>query len=75
MLFNPDPSKTVQEVLFSRKKKIRIHPTRSLDNIQAERESHHKHQGILLDEKLKFIATYRYYYFENKQKYICNKKT
>ena len=40
MLFNSDPSRAAQEVLFSKKKKIQIH---------------HKHLGILLDEKLNFI--------------------
>ena len=54
MLFNPDPSKPAQEVLFSRKKKTQIHPTISFNNIQVERASHHKHLGILLDEKLNF---------------------
>ena len=52
MFFNPDPSKPAQEVLFSRKKKIQIHLTISLNNIQVERAPHHKHQGILLDGKL-----------------------
>ena len=54
MLFNPHPSKPAQEVQFSRKKKVQIHPTVSLNNIQVERSSHHKHLGILLDEKLSF---------------------
>ena len=36
MLFNPDPSKPDQEVLFSRKKQVQIHPTISLNNIQVE---------------------------------------
>ena len=54
MLFNPDPSKPAQEVLFSRKKKTQIHPIISFKNIQVERASHHKHLGILLDEKLNF---------------------
>ena len=55
MLFNPDPSKPAQEVLFSRKKKTQIHPTISFNNIQVERVSHHKHLGVLLDEKFNFI--------------------
>ena len=42
MLFNPDPSKPAQK----------IHPTLSLNNIQVERTSHHKHLGILPDQKL-----------------------
>ena len=54
MLFNPDPSKPAQEVLFSRKKKTQIHATISFNNIQVERASHHKHLGVLLDEKLNF---------------------
>ena len=54
MLFNPDPSKPAQEVLFSRKKKTQIHPTISFNNIQVGRASHHKHLGVLLDEKLNF---------------------
>ena len=43
MLFDPDPSKPAQEVLFS-----------TFNNIQVERASHHKHLGILLDGKLSF---------------------
>ena len=54
MLFNSDPSKPAPEVLFSRKKKVQIHPTISLSNIQVERASYQKHLGILLDEKLNF---------------------
>ena len=54
MLFNPDPSKPAQKVLFSRKKKVQIPQATSLNNIQVERASHYKHLGILLDEKLNF---------------------
>ena len=42
MLFNPDPSKPAQEVLFSRKKKVKIYPAISRNNIQVERASHQK---------------------------------
>ena len=42
MLFNPDPSKPAQEVLFSRKKKVQIHPTISLNNIQLKKRSYQK---------------------------------
>ena len=52
MLFNPDPNKPVQEVLFPRKNKVQVHPTINLNNIQVERTSYQKHLGILLDEKL-----------------------
>ena len=54
MLFNPDPSKPAQEVLFSRKKQVQIHPTISLNNIQVERAPYQKHLGLILDEKLNF---------------------
>ena len=74
MLFNPDPSKPAQERLFSRKKKTQIHPTISLKNIQVERASHHKHLGILLDEKLNFIQYINTAILKKKQKDICNKK-
>ena len=56
MLFNPDPSKPAQEVVFSRKKKLQSHPTISLNNIQVERASYVKHLGILLDER--FLKKY-----------------
>ena len=51
MLFNPDPKKPAQEVLFSRKSQIQNHPTLSLNNIQVERSTYHKHLGVILDEK------------------------
>ena len=54
MLFNPDPTKPAQEVLFSRKKKTLYHPTLSLNNIQVERASSQKHLGLVLYEKLNF---------------------
>ena len=54
MLFNPDPNKPTQEVLFSRKNKVQVHPTINLNNIQVERTSYQKHLGILHDEKLNF---------------------
>ena len=54
MLFNPDPSKPAQEVLFSRKKKIQVHPTISLNTVQVEKVSYQKHLLILLDEKHNF---------------------
>ena len=54
MLFNPDPSKPAQEVLFSRKNKTQIHLTISFINTQVARASHHKRLGILLYEKLNY---------------------
>ena len=52
--FNPDPGKSTQEVLFSRKNQIQNHPTISLNNVQVEKSSYQKHLGIILDEKLNF---------------------
>ena len=54
MLFNPDPSKPAQEVLFSRKKKAQSHLIISLNNIQVEKSSNQKHLGLILDEKHNF---------------------
>ena len=54
MFFNKDPSKPALKVLFSRKKKIQVHPTIIFNNVQVERVSYQKHRGILLDEKLNF---------------------
>ena len=54
MLFNQDPSKPAQEVLFPRKKKTQSHPEISLNNIAVERSSYRKHLGLILDEKLNF---------------------
>ena len=48
ILFNPDPSKPAQEVLFSRKKQVQIHPTISLNNIQVQRAPYQKHLGLIL---------------------------
>ena len=47
MLFNPDSSKPAQEVLFSRKSKIQLHPTISLNNAQVERVSSQKHRCLV----------------------------
>ena len=41
MLFNLDPHKPAQEVLFSRKKEVSIHPVTSLSKIQVEKELKH----------------------------------
>ena len=54
MLFNPDPHRPAQEVLFSRKKKVSIRPVISLNNIQVEKASYQKHLGLFLDGKLTF---------------------
>ena len=45
MLFNPDPTKPAQEVIFSRKIENCSHPSIFFNDI-------HKHPGVYLDEKL-----------------------
>ena len=57
MLFGPDPHKPAHEVLFSRKKKVSIHPVISLNNIQVEKGSCQKHLGLFYDEKLALNIT------------------
>ena len=54
MLFNPDPIKPVEEVLFSRKNQMQNHPAIYLNNVQVERSSYQKHLGIIFDEKRNF---------------------
>ena len=52
MLFNPNPTKPAQKVIFSKKKKTQTHPIISLNNIKVEKVPDQKHLGILLDEKI-----------------------
>ena len=40
MIFNPDPSKPAQDMVFSRKTKVENHPSINLNNIQVERASY-----------------------------------
>ena len=52
MSFNPDPNKSTQEVLFSRKNSNITHPIIYFNNVQVQRANQQKHSGITLDEKL-----------------------
>ena len=54
MLFNPDPKKPAQEVLFSGKSQIQNHPTLSLNNIKVQKSTYHKHLGVILYKKFNF---------------------
>ena len=54
MVFNPDRSKPAQEVLFSRKKQVQVHPAISLNNIQIEKAPYQRHLGLIIKEKLNF---------------------
>ena len=54
MSFNPDPTKPAQEVLYSKKKNITLHPPLYYNGIEVKRVSEHKHLGLILDSKLTF---------------------
>ena len=52
MSFNRDPSKQVQEVIFSRKHQEISHPSIYFNNNPIESVSSQKHLGMILDTKL-----------------------
>ena len=55
MIFNPDLTKQVQEVIFSRKSKILLHPCLSFNDILLKNSISQKHLGLTLDVKLNFV--------------------
>ena len=54
MGFNPDPSKQVQEVIFSRKIQKTCHPSVYFNNNSVKQVPSQKHLGMILDSKLNF---------------------
>ena len=54
MIFKPDLSKQMQEVIFSRKIKKMFHPTLLVNNIPLSNNLFQKHLGLTLDVKLNF---------------------
>ena len=52
--FKPDRSKQAEEVAFSRKTSIQVHPVLTFDNSPVMKTTHHEHLGLILDEKLNF---------------------
>ena len=54
MLFNPDSSKPVKEVIFSRKTNKVDHPELILNNVKINNCASEKHLGLILDKKLNF---------------------
>ena len=54
MSFNPNRSKHVREVIFSRKTSIQSHLVLTFDNYPVIKTTHYKHLGLILDEKLNF---------------------
>ena len=55
MSFNPDMTKQVQKIIFSRNKIVTSHPSLYFNNAQMQRQSVQKHLGLFLDEKLSFL--------------------
>ena len=47
--FNPDLTKQVQEVIFSRKTKKLLHPSLVFNNAKVTQSIYHKHLGTILD--------------------------
>ena len=54
MPFNTERSKRAQEVIFSRKTSFQWHPILTFDCSPVIKTTHHKHLGLILDEKLNF---------------------
>ena len=49
MNFKPDPNKQSQEIIFSRKKIVSLHPVVHFNNRPVKWTQIHKHLGIVLD--------------------------
>ena len=54
MIFNPDPTKSAQELIFSRKLKTVPHPLITFNNNPLSLCSAQNHLGLVLDSKLTF---------------------
>ena len=60
MSFNPDPSKQVQEVIFSRKIQKTCHTSIYFNNKSVEQVPSQKHLELILDSKLNFQEHLQY---------------
>ncbi len=56
MSFNPDPQKQAVEILFSKKRQQIDHPVLVFNDIPVGKANEHKHLGVILDNKLSFVA-------------------
>ena len=54
MIFNPDPSKQAQEVIFSRKTKKEYHSPLAFRSNNVSETNSQKHLGVILDNRLSF---------------------
>ena len=54
MNFNPDPNKQTQEIIFSRKKTVSLHPVVHFDNRLVKSTQIYKHLGMMLGSNLSY---------------------
>ena len=54
MKLNPDPTKQTQEIIFSRKRTVSIHPVVYFNNTLVTSMAPQKHLGMILESKLSF---------------------
>ena len=54
MKLNADHTKQAQEIIFSRKKTVSIHPVIYFNNIPVHSTASHKHLWIILESKLSY---------------------
>ena len=54
MKLNPDPTKQTQEIIFSRKRTVSIHPVVYFNNTLVNSMAPQKHLGMILESKLSF---------------------
>ena len=65
IIFNPDLTKQVQQVIFSRKTKELLHPSLSFNNIPLDNSVFQKHLGLTLNAKLNFVEHIKKYQLKN----------
>ena len=54
MIFNSDPTKRAQEVIFSKKPQESFHPNLYFNKFVVEKVQTQKHLGLKLDKRLSF---------------------
>ena len=74
MLFNPDASKQVEEIVFSRKKNPSNHYAFYFNNMPLKRKNTQKHLGLYLDAKLNFSEHIKEKIKKSHPRYYCNQK-
>ena len=54
MIFNPDPNKQAQEIIYSRKKTASLYPVVHFDNRPVKSTQIHKQLGMMLHSNLSY---------------------